>query len=70
MNLKNLLLYLTNNEGESRHEQEFDMVFFIVNTTALIVGFFLLLDSGEPQWMPFLVIEYVWALDNIRHNRL
>ena len=70
MNLKNILLYLTNNERESRHEQEFDMVFFMVNTIALIVGIFLLIESGEPHWVPFLVIEYVWAVDNMRHNRL
>ena len=70
MNLKNLLLYITNNEVESRHEQEFDMVFFIVNTTALIVGIFLLLKYDEPHWIAFLVIEYSWAIDNMRHNRI
>jgi hypothetical protein len=21
------------------------------------------------EWIPFLVIEYCWAMDNLRHNR-
>lgn len=65
----NSLLYITNNEEESRHEQIFDMVFFFINTIALILGTFLLISYGEPHWVPFLVIEYSWALDNMRHNR-
>lgn len=63
------LLYITNNEEESRHEQIFDIVFFFINTLALILGIFLLISYDEPQWIPFLVIEYSWALDNMRHNR-
>lgn len=69
MNLKDLLLYLTNNEKESRHEQEFDFMFFLINTAALLIGICLLIIYGEPHWIPFLVIEYSWALDNMRHNR-
>ncbi len=69
--MKNLgwLLYLTNNEKESRHEEAFDIAFFVINSTALIAGTYLLILNDEPQWIPFLVIEYIWALDNIRHNR-
>jgi len=67
--LKRWLLYVTNNEETSRHEQAFDIGFFIVNTTALVAGGVLLIVYNEPQWIPFLVIEYSWALDNMRHNR-
>lgn len=69
MNLRNLFLYITNNEQESRHEQIFDIVFFIVNTVALIFGAVMFIIHDEPQWIPVLVIEYNWALDNMRHNR-
>ncbi|MFA5987055.1 MAG: hypothetical protein WC797_00160 [Candidatus Paceibacterota bacterium] len=69
MNIKNWLLYITNNEQVSRHEQAFDIAFFIINTIAIIAGIFLLLSYDEPHWIPFLVIEYTWALDNMRHNR-
>jgi len=67
--LKRLLLYVTNNEEISRHEQGFDVAFFIVNTVAIVVGSTLLIAYNEPHWIAFLVIEYVWALDNMRHNR-
>ena len=67
--LKRLLLYVTNNEEVSRHEQGFDIAFFIINTIAVVVGSFLLAVYGEPHWIPFLVIEYSWALDSMRHNR-
>ena len=65
----NWLLYLTNNEQESRHEQGFDIAFLIINTVALAFGVFMFITYGEPQWIPVLVIEYTWALDNMRHNR-
>ncbi len=67
--LKRLLLYVTNNEEVSRHEQGFDIAFFIINTIAVVVGSFLLAAYGEPHWIPFLIIEYCWALDSMRHNR-
>lgn len=63
------LLYVTNNEAESRHEQIFDVIFFLVNTIAVIVGVYLFIHFDEPQWIAVLVIEYTWALDNMRHNR-
>ena len=69
MKMWNWLLYVTNNEKESRHEQLFDVAFFIINTVAIIFGIVLLIIYGEPQWIPVLVIEYTWALDNMRHNR-
>ena len=64
-----LLLYFTNNEERSRHEVGFDIAFLIINTAALILGVILLTKINEPQWIAFLVIEYTWALDNMRHNR-
>jgi hypothetical protein len=63
------LLYITNNDDESRDEQMFDIGFFVVNTLALIVGSIVLLVLNEFGWIAFLVIEYTWALDNMRHNR-
>ncbi|OGH82670.1 MAG: hypothetical protein A2469_03705 [Candidatus Magasanikbacteria bacterium RIFOXYC2_FULL_40_16] len=69
MKLKKFLLYLTNNEEVSRHEQGFDIVFLIINSVALVFGTYLFISKGEAQWIPVLVIEYSWALDNMRHNR-
>lgn len=69
MKLRAWLLYLTNNEEESRHEEIFDMVFFMINTVALIFGIAMFIIHNEPQWIPVLIIEYNWALDNMRHNR-
>ncbi len=69
MKLKKWLLYFTNNEEVSRHEQHFDMVFLIVNTFALIFGIIMFMRHEEPQWIPVLIIEYTWALDSMRHNR-
>ena len=69
MNFRQWLLYVTNNEETSRHEQYFDMAFFITNTVAVLIGSLLLFVFGEPQWIPFLIIEYTWALDSMRHNR-
>lgn len=69
MSLKRFLLYVTNNDQNPRDEQKFDFAFFIINTTALVLGSVLLFWYGEPQWIPFLIIEYTWALDNMRHNR-
>ena len=62
-------MYLTNNEDISRHEEHFDIGFLIVNTLAVIVGIALFISHNEPQWISVLVIEYAWALDNMRHNR-
>ncbi|OGG58329.1 hypothetical protein A2853_00210 [Candidatus Kaiserbacteria bacterium RIFCSPHIGHO2_01_FULL_55_17] len=67
--LKRLLLYVTNNEPVSRHEQGFDIAFFIVNTIAVVAGGVYLASIDEWQWIPFLVIEYTWAMDTMRHNR-
>ena len=69
MKLWNWLLYLTNNEKESRHEELFDVIFFIVNTIALIFGITMFILYKEPQWIPVVVIEYAWAFDNMRNNR-
>ena len=63
------LLYLTNNEETSRHEQIFDVVFLFVNTIALIFGCFLFISHGDPEWITVMIIEYTWAFDNMRNNR-
>lgn len=63
------LLYLTNNEKKSRHEEFFDVFFLIINTLALIFGIMMFIAYEEPQWIPVLIIEYAWAFDNMRNNR-
>jgi hypothetical protein len=63
------LQYITNNEAVSRHEEKFDMIFWIIETIALIAGIWILIVKNVPEWIPFLVIEYCWAMDNLRHNR-
>lgn len=65
----NLLIYLTNNEKTSRHEKEFDILGFLGVMIFLIAGIILLLVRQQPEWIPFLGIETIWAIDNIRHNR-
>jgi len=65
----NWLRWVTNNEHHPRHEIEFDIVFFIINTIALVGGGYLFYINGEARWIAVLVIEYNWALDNMRHNR-
>jgi len=69
MSIKRFFLYITNNEREPRHKKEFDIAFFIINTIALVFGSVLFIYHGEAQWVPILVIEYTWALDNMRYNR-
>lgn len=69
MKIWNWLLYITNNEKESRHEEIFDIVFFFINTLALIAGVAMFIIFKEPQWIPVVVIEYAWAFDNMRNNR-
>ncbi len=69
MKIRKWLLYLTNNEEVSRHEEMFDTIFFIVNTVALIFGSTMFIIYNEAQWISILVIEYTWALDSMRHNR-
>jgi hypothetical protein len=63
------LQYITNNEAQSRHEEIFDMIFWVIETVALILGIVILLVRNNPEWIAFIVIEYCWAMDNLRHNR-
>lgn len=69
MKFREFLLYITNNEKNSRHETEFDIAFFVINTTALILGSWYLAHIGQWEWIAFLVIEYTWAMDTMRNNR-
>ena len=69
MKLWNWLLYITNNEETSRHEQYFDVAFFTINTLALIFGIYMFVTHGASEWVPVLIIEYTWAFDNMRNNR-
>ena len=64
-----ILQYITNNEAVSRHEEVFDGIFWIVETLALIIGISILIAKHSFEWIAFLVIEYCWAVDNLRHNR-
>ncbi len=69
MTVKRFFMYVTNNEESSRHEEYFDIAFFLVNTIALVAGGIYLAYVHEWQWIPFLIIEYTWAVDTMRHNR-
>lgn len=69
MSLREFFMYVTNNEPATRHEERFDVAFFIINTIALIGGGVYLVYVREYEWIPFLVIEYTWAVDTMRHNR-
>lgn len=69
MKIPKWLLYLTNNEEQSRHEELFDTIFLIINTVALVFGIFLFIKYDAREWIPVLVIEYTWAFDNMRNNR-
>ena len=63
------LLWITNNEDNPKHEIEFDIGFFIANTICLVAGSIIFIVTKEYGWIAVLVIEYTWALDNMRHNR-
>lgn len=67
--IKNFFLYITNNEETSRHEIQFDIAFFIINTVIVVFGTLYLGYVNEWHWVPFLIIEYTWAIDTMRHNR-
>ncbi len=67
--MRRFLRYITNNEATSRHEEIFDGIFWIIETLALTFGIWILLAKHLGEWIPFLVIEYCWAMDNLRHNR-
>jgi len=69
MPIKKFLLYITNNEESPRHEAQFDIAFFLINTIAAILGSVYFAHIGSWEWIPFLVIEYTWAIDTMRHNR-
>ena len=65
------LCWVTNNETHPKHETEFDVFFFIVNTLTLIFGSYYFIMAGK-ETAPFvclLVIEFTWSLDTLRNNR-
>ena len=57
MKLWDLLLYLTNNEESSRHEQQFDIVFLVINTIALVFGVIFLRISSEIINVPCIMYQ-------------
>ena len=59
MGLRDWFLYITNNEKKSRHEEGFDVAFFVINTLALIFGVVLFIIYDEPQWIAVLVRVYL-----------
>ncbi len=65
------LCWVTNNERNPKHEVQFDIAFFIINTAVLLGGiYWFSTTSGESQpFVTLLVIEYTWALDTLRNNR-
>lgn len=67
--LYKFLLYVTNNEEHPRDEEKWDIAGFIISTTVLSIGIYLICIYKEILWAPFLIIEYLWYIDNMRHNR-
>lgn len=63
------LKYLTNNLKHSKHETEWDVVFFLIIILSLSIGSVLLVCKHMSEWIPFLLIEAIWCCDNLRHNR-
>lgn len=63
--------WVTNNEVHPKHEVEFDIVFFIINTIVVLGGIPWFLSCGKETapFLTLLLIEYTWALDTLRHNR-
>lgn len=69
------LLWITNNEALSKAEEKaieikFDIIFVILGFITLISGIYILVIQNTPEWIAFLVLEAIWCLDNIRHNRI
>ena len=73
----NLLLYLTNNEEFKtrkawlKDERHFDIIFFAGMIVLFCIGivFFLLPNLERFGWVCMVGIEFIWAWDNLRHNR-
>lgn len=65
------LCWVTNNETHPKHEVQFDIAFFIINTIVLIGGvyWFSTVSHESKPFVTLLVIEYTWALDTLRNNR-
>ena len=63
------LLYVTNNEDKPRDEEKWDIAGFIIATIALLIGLYFIWKKREILWASFLIIEYLWYIDNMRHNR-
>jgi hypothetical protein len=67
--LYHFLRYLTNNLKQSKHETEWDIMFFLIIVVSLLCGIGLLIAKQMQEWIPFLLVEAVWCCDNLRHNR-
>ena len=76
-NIYNWILYLTNNEEFKtrkewlQDEKHFDVGFFIGMISLFGIGIFCFCTpmSEKFGWMCMLGIEFIWAWDNLRHNR-
>jgi hypothetical protein len=68
--LYNWLLYITNNHEISKDEEKWDIGGFILATVVLFAGIIVIILVKEYVWAAFLIIEYLWYIDNMRHNRL
>lgn len=69
MKIPNWLLYLTNNGSKSRHEKEWDVVFWLGMTLTLLIGVPLLIKDGEYGFAVISILWYLEAFDALRHNR-
>ena len=75
--LYDILLYLTNNEEFKtrkewlKDERHFDVIFFCIMLSLLTIGVFCfcLPNLEKFGWICMIGIEFIWAADNLRHNR-
>ena len=69
------LLWLTNNSDVDKREQrkqeiKFDIFFIILVIVCGLFGVSIFLIKHQIEWIPVVIIEMIWAWDNIRHNRV
>lgn len=68
--MKRLFLYLTNNLERSTHEAEWDIITLIGMTVMIaICEYHMLFITPDYGWAAGMMIWYLQAVDQIRHNR-
>jgi len=69
MKIRNILLYLTNNESTPKDEVKFDIIFWIAMTLTILIGIPALILNGSWGFAIISILWYIEAWDMLRHNR-